>query len=68
MENKMLEVLEGIRSEIKKHNEIQEEVKREMKLRNDLIAFGIERHREIPTMGLMEDMGRYGYDFLRRNK
>ena len=51
-------LLEELIEEVKKHNKIQEEIKREMELQNDLMAFSIEKHREIPTMGLMEEMGR----------
>ena len=67
-EKLMVSMFEELISEIKKHNEIQEEVKREMKIQNDLMAVGIENHREIPMMSLMGEMDRDILKYLRRKQ
>lgn len=60
------ELMERLVNAVEKHNEIQEEIRYEMKLQNDLIAVGIEKHKEISATGLLEDLEECRYAFLRR--
>lgn len=47
------QLLEELLEQVKKHNEIQESIKREMELQNDLIAYYLRKGKEV-SFGTME--------------